>query len=203
MKRVWWQAAALLALATRLDAQPTGASRDSTPDASAIVVGDHVDLRSQPVDRRGARAQCEGDVTAIAGDTIVVGNANAPRLCPRWTYTRDVVAELRVARGNRGSRVKHALVGFAIGATAGGVIGFAAASADHCTGECDLDGVLTVAATIALGTVGGLTGTIIGALVPAGRRWISVPVPGPVRVAGMRVQPALRVGLGHASRQSR
>lgn len=200
MRRVWWQTAALLALAGRLHAQPTGASRDSTPDASVIVVGDHVDLRSQPVPPRGARAQCEGDVTAIAGDTIVVGNASAPRMCPRWTYTRDVVSELRVARGHRGSRVKHALVGFAIGAAVGGAVGYLAVGTDDCRGECDLDGLVTFAAMVGLGTVGGLTGTIIGALVPAGPKWLTVPVPGPIRVAGMRVQPALRVGLGDASR---
>jgi hypothetical protein len=197
MRRAWWHAAALLAIAARVDAQTTS---DSTPEASVIVVGDRVGLRSTPVDRRGARAQCEGDVTAIAGDTIVVGNANAARVCPRWTYSRDVVAELRVARGDRGSRVKHALVGFAIGAVAGGALGYAAVGTDDCTGECDLDGLLTAAATIGLGTVGGLTGTIIGALMPAGPKWLAVPVPGPIRVAGVRVQPTLRVGLGHARR---
>jgi hypothetical protein len=197
MRRASWYAAALLAIAARVDAQTTS---DSTREASVIVVGDRVDLRSTPVDRRGARAECEGDVTAIAGDTIVVGNTNAPRTCPRWTYGRDVVAELRVARGHRGSRAKHALVGFAIGAAVGGTLGYLSVGTDDCTGECDLDGLLTAAAALGVGTLGGLTGTIIGALLPAGPNWLTVPVPGPIRVAGVRVQPALRVGLGHARR---
>lgn len=182
-------AAAVLALlappASMAGAQPRSDS------ASLVNVGDLVQLRGRPADARSAGSECEGRV-ATAGDTLVIEGAATNRLCPRWVYAPGTVAQLRVARGRRGSRLAHAGIGALVGAAVGAGLAYAAVGTDDCT-DSSCDDIRYALAIFGGGTFGTI-GALIGALLPAGPRWVTVPVGGPVRIAGLTAQPAVRVG---------
>ena len=114
-----------------------------------------------------------------------------PRGCPAGSYDAD----LRVARGHDGSRLAHAALGLVGGAVAGGIIARVTAG-DGCVIEgCD-DGDLVVAIKTVIGVAaGGVIGAVVGALLPAGPRWLTETATRPVRVAGLELHPELRVSL--------
>jgi hypothetical protein len=187
----------LLALAvvpTALGAQRL-ASRDATRSDTlppTPVAGDLVRVRTRAVDARGRGIACDARVTAVAGDTVVLQNVSRWAGCPRQDYPADVVTGMQVARGRRGSRLAHAGAGLLIGGLVGGALLRFGATTD-CTGSpCDDEG-LTALVTF-LGVVAGATvGSAVGAVLPAGPKWMSVPTPAPVRVAGMVLRPAVRI----------
>jgi uncharacterized protein YcfJ len=186
-----WCATVLWAVGASAEAQMT-ASSDSL---SRPAIGDRVSLRTQPLGERRARAQCDARVTGVSRDTLLLAHTNSSRLCPPWVYAPEQIATLQVAAGrDRGSRAGHAFLGLGAGAVIGGVAGFAIGHASECSG-CDFNGLVTAVGVIAGGSLGGLTGLIVGLAVPAGPRWRNVPVTGPVQVTRAPGGPELRVGL--------
>jgi len=127
-------------------------------------------------------------VADVVGDTIVLGQ---PRSCPLGSY----VADLRVARGDRGSRLAHTGIGFVGGALAGGVIARISAG-DGCQIEgCD-DGDLVIGIMTVVGTAAGaVIGALVGAALPAGPQWLTETATRPLRVAGVNVHPELRLSF--------
>lgn len=161
-------------------------------DIIAVQVGDLVRLRTQPVDGVGPGARCQARVAAIGGDTLMVTNVSRWGGCPRQTYGPNAIRSLDVARGHRGSRLLHAGIGLLGGATAGGLLGWGLAGDGCQSGGCDDGGLVVAILTFAGIVTGGVTGTIVGAALPAGPRWVRSSVGAPVRVAGLRVHPSIR-----------
>lgn len=140
-------------------------------------------------------AECTGRVRAVERDTIIV---SASEGCPRESYLGD----LRVARGSRGSRLVHVGIGIVVGGIAGAVVA-SVARRDGCgdTGcfgddEAYVSGIRTMVYT----AVGMAAGAAIGAVLPAGPRWIET-AGGPVRVAGVALRPGVRFSLRRGIRQ--
>ena len=106
------------------------------------------------------------------------------------------LARMRVSRGDAGSRLEHAGIGFLIGAVAGGVVG--RLTARGCvTQGCGEDAGLVAAVHTVLGSaVGGVAGAVVGASRPAGPQWIDIEGDRPIRVGGLDLRPAVRVSLG-------
>lgn len=180
-------AIALLLAIAPLAAGAQSASADSSPR-----VGQLARFRAEGADAHGRRIACDARIAAIAGDTLVLQPTSRWDACPRQTYATSTVSSLQLARGTHGSRGVHALVGLGVGALALGTLGYAASSCSD--GGCSGDGDLRAAFTVFAGTVGGLLGAGIGALLPAGPKWSSAPVRGPVRVVRVNVAVPMRVG---------
>ena len=133
--------------------------------------------------------RCEGWVAAVAGDTIVLGEQ---RDCPRGNHD----AVLRVARGDRGSRIAHAGLGLIGGGLVGGIIGRVAAG-DGCRIEgCDDGGLAIGILTVGGAAAGAVFGTLVGATLPAGPQWLTETATRPLRVAGLDVRPTVHVSVG-------
>jgi hypothetical protein len=179
------------ALGAQAGAQP--AAPDSAP--VGVRAGETVRLQARSRDAEGRRIDCDARVSALVADTLVLENVGRWSPCPRRAYAPDDVASLRVMRGHRGSRLMHAGVGLLIGAAVGGVTGYALAGGS-CEAGCGSDGDIEAVILTFLGiTGGGATGLLVGALLPAGPQWVTVPAGTPVRVAGLELRPAVRVGL--------
>jgi len=133
--------------------------------------------------------RCEGWVAAVAKDTIVLGQ---PRECPRGSHA----AVLRVARGDCGSRLAHAGLGFLGGGLAGGIVGRVAAGDGCRISPCDDGEIAVVILTVGGAAAGAALGTLLGALLPAGPRWLTETVTRPLRVAGVEVHPGVQVSVG-------
>ena len=164
---------------------PTLAAAQGEP---TLRPGEQVQVRVVGPATAPVGLRCAGSVAALAGDTVVLGQ---PRGCPAGSYDAD----LRVARGHDGSRLAHAALGLVGGAVAGGIIARVTAG-DGCVIEgCD-DGDLVVAIKTVIGVAaGGVIGAVVGALLPAGPRWLTETATRPVRVAGLELHPELRVSL--------
>jgi len=126
-------------------------------------------------------AEDEASLSIAIGKTIV-------------TVPRSEVTRLEVSR-RRGRRGTHALIGGALGALAGGVIGYA--TADKCDdtvnflyGGC----LITPANTGAMGAgAGALLGVLVGVSVGSGEKWETIE---PRRRVSVAVAPAPGKGVG-------
>lgn len=147
-------------------------------------------IEARIIDGTGRRAgpRCAAPLTRVAGDTLVLA---AQWSCPRG----DHVANVRVARGSNGSRLEHAGIGLLVGAASGGLLARLAAG-DGCTiPGCD-DGDFAVGVITMLGVAsGGVIGVTVGALMPAGTRWVDVGAARPIRVGRLGLHPGVRVSL--------
>lgn len=188
--------AGLLVLpAASLGAQvPSASGGASAPDTATVgarvqarIVGAAADAPVRALGRR-----CEGTVARLAGDTLVLAPGGA---CPAGAYLADV----RVQRGHRGSRLGHAGLGLLGGIVLGGAVARLAAG-DGCRVAGCSDGDYAVA-VVTLGGVllGGGAGALIGAVLPAGPRWVPLGAQ-PLRVAGLSLRPGVRVVVGRPAR---
>lgn len=183
--------AGVLAIGAGDDAKAQTSDSSASP-GNAIVAGERVQLHGRPADSRSAGAECDGYVGETSStDTLVIERATNTRLCPRWTYAANDVAELRVMRGHRGSRGVHALIGLGAGVVFGATAVYAG-TAHSCDNGSSCEDIRAAAAVLS-GITFGVLGAGIGALLPAGPKWVTVPVTKPVRVAGLTLTP--RVGL--------
>ena len=165
------------------------AERAAAQDEPTPQPGERVQVRIVGPETQLVGMRCEGWVDAVAGDTIVLGRQ---RDCPRGSH----VAVLRVARGDRGSRLAHAGLGLLGGGLVGGIVGRVAAGDGCRISGCD-DGELAVVITTVGGAVAGAAlGTLLGALRPAGPQWLTETATRPLRVAGLDVRPTLHVSVG-------
>ena len=136
------------------------------------------------------RRWCDGRVALVAGDTLVVAGA---RGCPSGELRQASIADVRIARGDHGSRLTHAVLGVLGGAVVGGGIGRLAAG-DGCRRSGCSDGGYAVGVLTGVGLyAGALVGGTIGLALPAGTRWVAVRVPRHVRVAGLVLRPDVRL----------
>jgi len=136
---------------------------------------------------------CIAPAGGIVGDTVLLGrSAN----CSSGSH----LARVRVSRGDAGSRLEHAGIGFLIGAVAGGVVG--RLTARGCvTQGCGEDAGLVAAIHTVLGSaVGGVAGAVVGASRPAGPQWIQLEPDRPIRVGSLDLRPTVRVSLGAGRR---
>lgn len=118
-------------------------------------------------------------------DTLLLGR---PFGCPKGSY----LARVRVARGNHGSRLAHAGLGFLAGGVTGGVVARIAAG-DRCTvGDCTDDAFAAGIKTVLGAALGGAIGFTFGAFLPAGPRWVDAGVR-PVQVGAFTLRAELRV----------
>jgi hypothetical protein len=180
----------LLTVAFILVAFSAGASAQESVSPQP---GEHVRIHIVELDHPRFGQRCEGWIAAVERDTIVIGQ---PRSCAVGSYA----GRLRVARGDRGSRLSHTGIGLLGGALAGGVIARIAVGDGCRIDSCD-DGEFAVGVITLLGTVSGaLVGTVIGATLPAGPRWVTETVTRSLRVANAEVHPGLRVSSGVARR---
>lgn len=133
-------------------------------------------------------AECTGAVRAVDRDTVIVTSSEG---CPRDSY----LAELRVARGNRGSRLTHVGIGVVVGGITGAVVarnvGRDRCAASGCVG--DDYGYVSGIRTTVYTAIGVAIGAGIGAALPAGPHWIRTAVNRPVRVAGIALHPEVHV----------
>lgn len=188
--------AGLLALpAASLGAQPPSTS-GGAPAPDTATVGARVQARivgaaaDAPVRALGRR--CEGTVARLAGDTLVLAPGGA---CPAGAYLADV----RVQRGHRGSRLGHAGLGLVGGIVVGGVVARVAAGDGCRVAGCDGDYAVAVT-TLGGVLLGGGLGTLIGAVLPAGPQWAPLGAQ-PLRVAGLSLRPGVRVVVGRPVRR--
>ena len=159
-------------------------------------VGELVQARIVRPTSQVTEGACSAPLAGFEGDTLVLA---AQWSCPRGSY----VANLRVARGDNGSRLAHAVLGLVAGGVIGGVIARSSVG-DGCTngGGCDtqdaayVSGVATGAGVV----VGALIGTVVGVALPAGRRWVDVGNQRPIRVGALDLRPAIRVSLDERRR---
>lgn len=156
-------------------APPAGAR----PLSSPLRVGERVRFRIADSTAPETRRRCEGRVAGLAGDTVVIAEAYR---CPSGRV--DALPPLRVARGDRGSRVGHTLLGMLGGAALGALAG-AAYAGDGCRGPgcAPADGAFAAAVvTTVWGAAGALVGGVVGLVRPAGPRWVAVDGVPPLRV---------------------
>ena len=133
---------------------------------------------------------CAGSVAAVVGDTVVLGQ---PRSCPGGSH----LAALRIARGDRGSRLAHTGLGLVGGALVGGIFAKLAVG-DGCVSDvcAPADGAYAAAIVTMAGAVaGGLVGALVGVALPAGQQWVETAGTRPLVVAGVEVRPGVRVSL--------
>jgi len=198
VSRSWRRAGTALAFA--LGAPAWARAQDTTTAVAATTVAatDRVRLRVATRDTRGRAIQCEARVSTWQADTLVLTNTSRWAGCPSLVYPPGGVTSLEVAHGSRGSRAVHTVVGLLVGAAAGGTVGrlFAGAATDCVNSSCDDGGLAEFVFTFAGIALGGGIGGVAGLALPAGPRWVTVPTGGPVRVAGLQLQPALRVRTG-------
>jgi hypothetical protein len=127
-------------------------------------------------------AHCAGRVTSVSQDTLIVVAGGS---CARGSY----LADLRVIRGDRGSRVDHVGVGALAGVLVGALVGRAGAKTDPNTGRISQGPMWAGAA------LGAAAGGAVGYLLPAGPAWVRAGSPRPLRVIGLEVRPGLEVAL--------
>ena len=106
-----------------------------------------------------------GSLLSVSDDSLVIETGNGERSLPRADVTR-----VQVKRTGR--RVRHALIGMAVGAGGGLITVAALHDAKECTGFCvgpDVGHSVKMAAV----PVGAGLGALIGAALPAGK-WTDV-----------------------------
>ena len=159
---------------------------------AAVRPGALVRLRTRQTDVHGHAVRCEARVSEVRADTLTVANVSRWGGCPRQAYAPSDLASVEISRGHRGSRLAHAGIGLLGGAAVGGTLAWALIGDGCAASGCD-DGDLAVAVFTFIGVVtGGVTGTIVGAALPAGPRWAPLPTETPVRVAGLALRPSIR-----------
>jgi hypothetical protein len=167
---------ASIVLALLLSAVPGRADSAADNELPAIPVGTRVRLHAPEVDKRAVI----GSLLATSDRDLIVfpEGRNDPIVIPR-----DTVRALDVSQGLKSKR-KGALIGAGIGATAGALLGVAAA-----TSSCEPGSALEAFAcavirdsfrepktSLVLGGVGLGLGALIGAAVTHGERWQAVPI---------------------------
>ncbi len=171
---------------------PPIASSPTYATGRDVRVGDRARIRTVGRDANGWRVDCEGRVTAIVGDTVVIENASRWSGCPRKLYDASELSQTEFAYRSRGSRVLHTVAGTGIGAAVGVVGGLLSYGGTDCAfGDCDEE--YAGIATVLFGMLGGAAGGVIGLLMPAGPRWEALRTLAPVRVAGLAVRPSVRL----------
>jgi hypothetical protein len=169
---------------------------------SPVPVGARVRARVQSEDgnRRHARAVqgivVSGDSAGIALST----EADEHLALPFSTLTRLQQSGGRRSRG--AGALRGAGLGFLFGGLGGGVVGYASGDDDPGCWFCLTAKENAVLLGVALGTVGAVVGTAVGATRP-GERWRKVPLAGRLEVAprgsglalGVRI-PARRTSSG-------
>ena len=156
----------------------------AAPLAGVAQVGPSVVLgatvRAKPTGS-GAR-WVQGNLVALTSDSVSI---RVPQNGDTVSLFTGALADLQVSQGTRARTGKGALLGLGIGAGTGLLLGIAA-SAESCTGFCEIDvGPEDVVAVAAI--LGGL-GAGIGALIGAashGERWQRVVEPYPAVRLGM------------------
>jgi hypothetical protein len=133
-----------------------------------------------------AGERCLAQLTASARDTLLLA---AQGTCPRGSYLADV----RVARGDRGSRATHVAIGALLGAAAGAVLARSLID-DDCTPTCGDAGGGDIR-TVLGATTGAMIGTLAGLAFPAGTRWVDAGRGRPIRVGQLALRPDVRVSL--------
>ena len=172
---------ALIVLFGLMIAAPARAQR-------APRVGELVEARIVGGSDSLAGRLCQAWLGAVAGDTLVL---NRSASCPRGSHD----ARVRIHTDDRGSRLKHAGVGLLAGAVAGGLFGRLAAGDGCSVPGCD-DGDFVVGVLTMVGTAAGaLVGVVVGAAMPAGRRWVQLDGEHTIRVGSVDLRPAVRVSL--------
>ena len=152
--------------------------------------GEQVRVRIVSSETARIGTMCAGSVAAVVGDTVVLGQ---PRSCPGGSH----VAELRIGRGDRGSRLAHTALGFVGGALAGGIL-MRIAVGDGCQSDvcAPADGAYVASIATAVGAAAGaVIGALVGVALPAGPKWLDATNAGPLRVAGVELRPGVRVSL--------
>ena len=132
--------------------------------------------------------RCESRVMRATPDTLLLSGVGT---CPYGTYNGSVSA-LRV---DHGSRWKHLAVGLASGAAAGGIVARLAAGDGCVSAGCDDGGLAVALMTIGGITIGGVSGLLIGAVLPAGAEWGTAQPVRVIRVGSLTLQPDIRISL--------
>ena len=138
------------------------------------------------------RARCSGRIVSAALDTLIVASSGE---CKRGSY----LADLRVVRGDRGSRATHVT----LGAFAGGALGALVArlTGVQCGGQPCVGGERGRVSTSKLFTmagVGALAGGSVGFVWPAGPVWVRAGASRPVRVGGYEERSSIEISIGHS-----
>ena len=184
--RPWWRAmGSLLTVWAGPWASSAVAQMESMPRPGELVRG----RIFEPTTKR-IGTECRGAVQSVVRDTIIVSSIDG---CPRSAY----LADLRVARGSRGSRLIHVGLGILAGGIVGGLVahnrGAIRCRESGCVGD-DQEYVSGIRAMVGAGA-GALVGAVVGAAVPAGPRWVKVGAGTPVRVVGFMLRPEVRISL--------
>lgn len=142
---------------------------------SGLRVGDAVRFtrRDDGTDHGfSARYRCEGIISGFSSDTVLVA---ADRNCATAEFAMARLSEVKVKRGDRGSRIRHFTFGALLGTVVGGVIGRVRAGDGCHVAPCDDAGFAIGILTVTGAAVGGLIGGGVGLVIPAGRQWVPLP----------------------------
>lgn len=183
--KLWWAVRTMLVVSAGPLVSVAAAQTASMPRPGERVRGKII----QPA-TAAPGAECTGAVRAIERDTVIVTPSEG---CPREAH----LADLRVARGNRGSRLTHVGVGILVGGITGAVVarnaGRGRCAVSGCVG--DDAGYVTGIRMMVYAATGIAIGAGIGAALPAGPHWIRTAADKPVRVAGIALHPEVRLSF--------
>lgn len=192
-------AASLLSV---VGASTSGAQEQSVPPAqvetSGLRAGSEIRFRTIAYDTAGHTTTCRGSVADISGDTAVLGAAVnrqflRPALnCPSHAFLPGEITEASVLVRNRGSRLGHAGLGALTGAVVGAIYARISTSRGPSDRSHEDDGILAVVSVEA----GAVAGGLVGLLLPAGEQWKRIGNIPPIRIAGLALQPGVRVAVG-------
>lgn len=158
----------LLTLSLTVPCVAADSESRGTPEPTAVSEGTRVRLKLSARDGHpGLPGRLEGRIASVDREAITV-DLNAYQ---RVTVPVRTVERVQVAAG-RHSRGRGALIGAGIGAlVVGGISGIGLAACDKDSWEC----VGPAAALVYVTPLAAGAGAAIGALVPPGERWETVP----------------------------
>ena len=179
--------AAVLAATRGWGQGPSG--RPDTVRINGARLGDTVQVTLRILRSGGSSEplQCTGHVLGVRVDTLRIGGVG---YCSDLAGAGGNVTALRI-RQQEGSRGTHAVVGFAIGAVSGAVLGQLFGPKCVLEGPC-ASSFPSLGFTEGL-VLGGFGGLVVGLLRDAGEQWLEIPVPSVVRLTGLNVHPGIRV----------
>jgi hypothetical protein len=165
------QAATYAALIAAMVTSAMSATLSAQP--AAVSIGDQVRFKATPVHASAdtSTVRCEGHVSRLLLDTLVV---RPEGYCGSLTLSLLRVSDFEIER-KRGSRAVHVAIGAGLGILGGGVAGLAIAGDGCKRGGCDDGGLAAMSLGIVSAAAGGLIGTIIGFVMPAGNWWEQSP----------------------------
>jgi hypothetical protein len=109
------------------------------------------------------------------------------------TLSSTAITHMEISTGTRAHKAKGALIGLVAGAAIGGILGYATWQRPTCKNPNQLLGCLAIdfgrgGDAAFAGGLGGILGTIVGALIGTQQRdtWVPVTVPPPATSAGQR-----------------